>query len=98
MFRLEAEPSSAPKGTVLIVHGWGGSPAGWIFVKNKDNDALPIALAKAGYDVWLGGLRGSDASPDHANRDDVDYWNFSWGEVGIYDLPSMVDYIYRSIG
>jgi lysosomal acid lipase/cholesteryl ester hydrolase len=46
--------------------------------------ALPYALAAAGYDVWLGNVRGTRYSRQHvalsAERDDA-YWAFSLDEL-----------------
>lgn len=53
-------------------------------------------LADAGYDVWMGNSRGTTFSRNHTtlNPDtDHKFWNFSWHEIGIYDLPASIDYI-----
>ncbi|CAD7078759.1 unnamed protein product [Hermetia illucens] len=48
-----------------------------------------------GYDVWLGNARGNRYSKKHKslNPKEKDFWQFSWHEIGIYDLPAMIDYI-----
>lgn len=53
-----------------------------------------------GYDVWLGNARGNTYSQGHVKykrngwRDERQkYWNFSWHEIGKYDLPASIDYI-----
>ena len=63
----------------------------------EEYSTLPIVLAKAGYDVWLGNTRGSKFSIEHEtykSSGDPEYWKFSWAEIGKYDLPAMIDYIY----
>lgn len=55
-------------------------------------------LADAGYDVWLGNARGSEPSRGHIRLPSTgwrqkQYWQFSWHEIGIYDLPAMIDFI-----
>lgn len=54
-------------------------------------------MANAGYDVWIGNFRGNKYSRNHTNLhpdEDADkFWNFSWHEMGIYDLPTMIDYV-----
>lgn len=58
-------------------------------------------LADEGYDVWLGNSRGNCYSRNHTTFDadtDSEFWDFSWHEVGIYDLPSTIDYILNVTG
>lgn len=55
-------------------------------------------LADAGYDVWLANSRGTRPSRGHVRLSSTglrqkDYWSFSWHEIGVYDLPAMIDYI-----
>lgn len=57
-------------------------------------------LYNLGYDIWMLNARGNDYSTGHLkyNRtgdDRRDYWNFSWHEIGIYDLPATIDYILK---
>lgn len=62
-------------------------------------------LADQGYDVWMGNFRGNRYSRRHATLDpDGDdenrrkFWDFSWHEMGIHDLPEMIDYILLETG
>ena len=52
-------------------------------------------MAKAGYDVWLGNNRGNIFSYEHEKldwiKDEKEYWNFSFPELGMFDLPAMVE-------
>lgn len=50
-------------------------------------------LADAGYDVWMGNARGTTYSRKHISLspDDKEFWDFSWHEIGYYDLPAMID-------
>lgn len=57
-------------------------------------------LADQGYDVWLGNARGNTYSrrhvkynPDGYRFDRKKFWSFSWHEIGVFDLPKMIDYI-----
>lgn len=66
-----------------------------IKIKNRFKGFL---LYNLGYDVWMLNARGNDYSTGHLkyNRDGDErrnYWNFSWHEIGIYDLPATIDYI-----
>lgn len=59
-------------------------------------------LADRGYDVWLYNARGTAHSRKHRfldpDRDKKKFWNFSWHEMGVYDLPATVDYIKKTTG
>ncbi|XP_049511212.1 lipase 3 [Dermacentor silvarum] len=57
-------------------------------------------LADAGYDVWLGNCRGTPYSRGHREYSDSDgrYWDFRLDEVGLLDLPALVDYVLASTG
>lgn len=57
-------------------------------------------FADAGYDVWLGNARGTIPSRafDSLNQmNPKEYWNFSWNEIGRYDLHSMIEFIRNKI-
>lgn len=51
-------------------------------------------LADAGYDVWMGNARGNTYSRKHKKLDPNKsrFWNFSWHEIGVIDVPAMIDY------
>lgn len=60
------------------------------------SDSLAFELANQGYDVWMGNSRGSSYSLNHTMYDyryDWRYWDFSFHEIGLYDLPATIDYI-----
>lgn len=59
-------------------------------------------LFDLGYDVWMVNARGNDYSEGHLKysrdtpgEDRRKYWNFSWHEIGMRDLPASIDYILR---
>lgn len=60
------------------------------------SDSLAFELANNGYDVWMGNFRGTTYSLNHTHYDhrhDWRYWDFSFHEMGLYDIPSCIDYI-----
>jgi lysosomal acid lipase/cholesteryl ester hydrolase len=79
---------------VLLQHGLLDSAATWVM--NFPDQSLGFLLADAGYDVWLGNVRGNTYSRAHVkyNPDhDEEFWDFSWGDMSRDDLPSMINYI-----
>ncbi|XP_058794543.1 uncharacterized protein LOC131666151 [Phymastichus coffea] len=83
---------------VLLMHGLGGSSADWILM--GPGNSLAYFLADTGYDVWLGNNRGNIYSRNHTSMEPTDryFWDFSYHELGMYDLPSSIDYIIGATG
>ncbi|XP_018058326.1 PREDICTED: lipase 3-like [Atta colombica] len=83
---------------VLIMHGLLGCSMDWLIT--GPNRSLAYLLADDGYDVWLGNSRGTTNSKNHTNfsTSSAKFWDFSWHEMGIYDLPAMIDYILYQTG
>jgi lysosomal acid lipase/cholesteryl ester hydrolase len=57
------------------------------------SQSAAFLLADAGFDVWLGNIRGNFYSSRHLNlsRADARYWEFTWDEMAARDLPALVD-------
>ncbi|CAD7078751.1 unnamed protein product [Hermetia illucens] len=83
------------KQPVLLQHGFLDSSA--TFVLMGPDKGLAYILSQQGYDVWLGNSRGNRYSRKHVNisADDERFWKFSWHEMGVYDLPAVIDFILR---
>ncbi|XP_075991146.1 lipase 3-like [Anticarsia gemmatalis] len=81
---------------IILHHGLLGSAEDWLLL--GPGKALPYLLADRGYDVWLLNARGSKysglCSCAHSYKQST-YWNFSWHEMGIYDLPASIKFISR---
>lgn len=77
---------------VLLVHGIGDSSDCWLVLGPKYS--LAYQLADAGYDVWLLNSRGNRYSKGHIrNLPPKLYWDFSYEEMGLQDLPATIDHI-----
>lgn len=57
-------------------------------------------LCEAGFDVWLPNARGNAYSKKHKTYTikDKEFWDFSWHEIGYYDLPAIIDYVLEKTG
>ena len=87
--------ANVSKPPVLFQHGILDSAYCWII--NYADVAPAFVAARAGYDVWLGNSRGNTFSrsnihydPDHNEKK---FWDFSWYEMGTYDVPAVIDAI-----
>ncbi|KAG7313435.1 hypothetical protein JYU34_000560 [Plutella xylostella] len=79
--------------TVLLHHGLLGSSADWIL--NGPNKSLAYMLSDLGCDVWMANARGNYYSRGHVfKKSSPAYWNFTFKEIGQYDLSSEIDYIF----
>uniref|UniRef100_A0A182Q0B1 Lipase n=1 Tax=Anopheles farauti TaxID=69004 RepID=A0A182Q0B1_9DIPT len=78
---------------VLLVHGLFASSADFLLI--GPNNSLAYLLADRGRDVWLVDLRGNRYSRRHVHlpTNAKAYWDFSWHEMGYYDLPATIDHV-----
>ena len=90
MFRI---PSTGP--AVFLMHGLLGSADDYVIA--GPGSGLAYLLADQGYDVWMGNARGCKHSRRHVRLkpSDAQFWDFSWHEIGLYDLPAMIDFVLR---
>ncbi|ODM93308.1 Lipase member K [Orchesella cincta] len=99
VYRISGGKNSPPrkgKKSVLIFHGYGASAKSWIIQPGSRN--LAFTLVDAGYEVWLGNMRGTTPSKNHThlNADkDLEYWKFGVESMSTLDLPPLVDLILR---
>ncbi|KAI5700536.1 hypothetical protein M8J75_000227 [Diaphorina citri] len=89
MFRIPNQDGPA----VLITHGILLASDTWVLRGPKED--LAFMLADRGYDVWLADTRGNCYSHKHKTLTETDakFWDFSFDEMGKFDVPSLIDYI-----
>lgn len=68
------------------------------WVINSPDKAIAFLLSRAGYDVWLGNNRGNHFSQAHTTLDPKkeEFWEFDFEEMGLYDVPSAIDFILKT--
>jgi predicted alpha/beta hydrolase len=74
-------------------HGLADSSDTWII--NDEHLAPGLILANQGFDVWVGNSRGNRYSNHIMSKVPLDFWNFSFHDMAMYDLPAVFAYITR---
>ncbi|KAG8201347.1 hypothetical protein JTE90_016824 [Oedothorax gibbosus] len=93
-----SERHNQNKKVVFLQHGLLSSSTDWVL--NFPDESLAFILADAGYDVWLGNIRGNTYSRRHVKYSPKSkiFWQFSFDEMAEYDLPAMIDYVLNITG
>ena len=82
------------------MHGLGMSADSW-FLSPEYGEPMPISLYEEGYDVWIGNNRGTNHSMEHIDwspeHHAQHFWNWSFAEMGKYDVPAMLKTIKYTI-
>lgn len=81
---------------ILMQHGIEDSSFEWII--NSNDKAPGFMLAREGYDVWMGNNRGNGFSEKHIkySKNEKEFWEFDFEEMGLYDVPAEIDYILKT--
>ncbi|CAD6192377.1 unnamed protein product [Caenorhabditis auriculariae] len=90
-----------PKGkrpVVFMQHGLMGESSNW--VDNLPDESAGFLFADAGFDVWLGNMRGETYSTKHVTLDPSQeaFWKFSWDEMAKYDLEAQINKVLEVTG
>jgi pimeloyl-ACP methyl ester carboxylesterase len=89
---------SSGKPVVYLQHGLLDCSATW--VENFPNESLGFLLADAGYDVWLGNMRGNTYALAHVKytiKDD-EFWHFTFDEMAKFDVPAITEFALSTTG
>ena len=78
---------------ILFQHGIFDSSDGWVC--NGEDHSIPFIFAKNDFDVWISNSRGNKYCKNHEKYDtkSFEFWQFSFHEMGIYDIPAVINYI-----
>ncbi|XP_053698629.1 lipase 1-like [Sabethes cyaneus] len=92
MYRIPARAGSS-KHPVFMWHSLFSSCSDWVLIGR--NHGLAYLLADRNYDVWMGNARGTRYSRKHERYSvsSAKFWDFTFHEIGYYDLPASIDYI-----
>ena len=91
IFRVQKGPvfrSGLP--VVFLQHGIDDSSSGWFL--NSENLDLSAMIVNNDFDLFLGNSRGNIFSRKHVSLtpDDPKYWQFSFQQMGYYDVPANI--------
>ena len=78
---------------VLLQHGIFDSSDGWVC--NGEERSIAFVLANNNFDVWLSNSRGNKYCKEHEkyNSKSFEFWQFSFNDMGLYDIPAVIKYI-----
>ncbi|KAK0418646.1 hypothetical protein QR680_013687 [Steinernema hermaphroditum] len=96
--RNESTTPKERKPVVFLQHGLEDASTTW--VANLPDQSAGFMFADAGFDVWLGNVRGSTYGKRHTylNPRSQQFWQFSWDEMAAHDLPAMIDTVLDRTG
>uniref|UniRef100_A0A0D3H2G6 AB hydrolase-1 domain-containing protein n=1 Tax=Oryza barthii TaxID=65489 RepID=A0A0D3H2G6_9ORYZ len=90
--------AAAARQPVLLQHGVLVDGMTWLL--GSPEESLPYILADQGFDVWIANNRGTRWSSRHVSLDPKSrsYWNWSWDDIVVNDMPAIVDYVCSHTG
>ncbi|KAL7041835.1 hypothetical protein ACKWTF_000918 [Chironomus riparius] len=91
LHRIEPKTNKGCKIPIFLMHSAFSNS---FYYVNVPNISIAFYFADRGYEVFMGNSRGSKYSIHHKTYDteSINFWRFSYHEMGLYDLPAMIDY------
>ncbi|XP_055600174.1 lipase 1-like [Uranotaenia lowii] len=91
IWKNERPIGNSTREVILLQHGILNTSADWLVL--GPGKSLAYQLVDLGYDVWLANSRSSINSHQHETlcTCSKEFWNYSWHEMGMYDLPATID-------
>ncbi|KAH7940209.1 hypothetical protein HPB52_022124 [Rhipicephalus sanguineus] len=88
--------SSSKTQPVLLMSGLVGDSSNYVF--DFPDQSLGFIMADKQYDVWIGNVRGNSYGKVHKKLKvrSKAFWNFSFHEHAVLDLPAQIDYVLRA--
>ncbi|XP_063163536.1 lipase member M-like [Candoia aspera] len=98
LYGRKTSEKTASRPSVLVMPGVLTNCGIW--VANEPNSSLGFILADAGFDVWLANNRGSRwcKRHQHLSHNEEEFWNFSFHEMAMEDLPAIMHFILAKTG
>ncbi|XP_066595021.1 gastric triacylglycerol lipase-like isoform X2 [Prorops nasuta] len=86
-------PAKYGKPVVMLQHGLLMSSDDWVVPGHHRK--LAYELVDEGYEVWLSNSRGNTygRTNKYIPPDNKHFWDFTFHEMGFYDLPAVIDHI-----
>ncbi|XP_053618551.1 lipase 1-like [Plodia interpunctella] len=84
---------------VVLMHGLLLSADAWIDA--GPGAGLAYLIADDCHDLWVANCRGNYYSRAHTTLDpdkDAEFWSFTPNEIGVYDVPAIIDYVLDQTG
>ena len=80
------DPSTGPKPVIFVQHGLLCSSSNWVI--NLPNEGFAFVLADAGFDVWLGNVRGNTYGLRHVKYPvhSDEFWNFRSDSCPLFNI------------
>ena len=90
--KKEDKNNEENKQPVLFQHGIFDSSDGWVC---NGIHSLPFIFAENNFDVWLSNSRGNKYCKTHEKFDNTsfEFWQFSFHDMGLLDIPAVINYI-----